>query len=575
MGTIGQDAFTAGSDENLESHTPDVGAGWSVEVATKFQVRGSTDDVDHTASAIEHARKGDDIGDDDMDVTGVCKCANASARIAGVTGRVASGSFNNCYEAYLNGDGSAVDVFLFKNIAGTRTQLGTWNGNLTNNTEYTVKLEIRTAAKKVYVNGTERISSSDDSLTGNNYAGIVMNGSAGGNSQTRVTSFLSESIVQIYALNAEAGSYAVSGSALTPLAHRLLVLDPGSYALSGATAILIGPAAYVLNAQPGSYALSGANASLLARRVVQLNPGVYTLTGASLTTLAYRLLVLAPGAYVLSGTAAILQVPEPEPARADLKFFVTNLIDGSTVILTSNVTNQKPLVNLQHVSKGKVWRGAGTSAIITIDLGSAKAVDALLLTRENFTADATIEWRYSSDNFSSEDVQAGLLTVGAKPRGFDLVFPLLLDAPVSRRYWRLIINDASNPDGYLQIGRLYIGPRTDFTAGLAHPLKFRLVDSSLSERNAAGDPLRYKRAKWRRTSFSLSPFTDAVEAHKTFWDLVMKVGLSTDFFIGLSPQASAAVQRRHTLYGSFAQVDGLAEESRGLFIPRQVVFEES
>lgn len=194
MATVGQDTFTEGSNTNLEDHTPEVGAAWAVEAATKFLIRAADDDVDHLNAAIEHARKGDDIGDDDMDVTGVCKCANASARIAGVTGRVASGSFNNCYEAYLNGDGGAVDVFLFKNVAGTRTQLGTWNGNLTNNTEYPLKLEIRTAAKKVYVDSVERISSSDDSLTGNNYAGIVLNGSAGGNTQTRVTSFLSESV---------------------------------------------------------------------------------------------------------------------------------------------------------------------------------------------------------------------------------------------------------------------------------------------------------------------------------------------------------------------------------------------
>lgn len=267
-----------------------------------------------------------------------------------------------------------------------------------------------------------------------------------------------------------------------------------------------------------------------------------------------------------------------EVAVADFPclFFVHNLIDGSAVSLTSNVSNTKPLTNLQHTSKRKAWQGAGTSATVTIDLGAAQVVDSLLLTHENFSPTATIEWRYSSDNFASENVSAGSLTLGEKPSGFDLVFPLLLETTVTRRYWRLILTDGSNADGYLQVGRLYIGRRTGFTAGIIHPLKFAAVDSSKVSRNAAGDPLRHARAKYRRVSFAVSPFTDAVEAHKDFWDLCMQVGLSTDFFLSLSPQAtSEAVQRRHTLYGAFSQIEGLSEESRGLFIPQQVVFDES
>jgi len=272
-----------------------------------------------------------------------------------------------------------------------------------------------------------------------------------------------------------------------------------------------------------------------------------------------------------------VQLP-PEVAVEDFPFlfFVNNLLDGGgAVTLTSNVTNQKPLANMQHTSKRKVWQGAGTSATVTIDLGAAQVVDSLLLTHENFSPTATIEWRYSSDNFATEDVSAGVLTVGSKPAGFDLVFPLLLFTTVTRRYWRLLLTDGSNPDGFLQIGRLYIGRRTGFTAGIIHPLKFAAVDSSQVSRNTAGDPLRHERAKWRRVSFAVSPFTDAVEAHQTFSDLYMQVGLSSDFFISLSPQASEAVQRRHTMYGSFSQIEGLGEHDRTLFIPLQLVFEES
>lgn len=258
-----------------------------------------------------------------------------------------------------------------------------------------------------------------------------------------------------------------------------------------------------------------------------------------------------------------------------LKFFVTNLIDEAGVSLASNVTNQLPLANLQHASKRKVWRGNGTGATITIDLGAAQNVDSLLLTRENLTSNGTIEWRYSSDNFAGENVQAGILTVGEKPSDYDLVFPLLLDGAISRRYWRLLLSD-SGGDSFRQVGRLFLGLRKEYTAGLLYPWVMSLVDQSQVERSAAGDPLRHRRGRWRKVTWDMAAMTDEDEAHQEFMDFIMDVGLSRDFFISLSPAAEdEEVQRRHTLYGAFTQIDGLVEESVHVYVTKQIVFEES
>lgn len=259
-----------------------------------------------------------------------------------------------------------------------------------------------------------------------------------------------------------------------------------------------------------------------------------------------------------------------------VKFFVNNLLDGAGVSLASDVGDELPLANLQHPSKRKVWRGDDTAVEVSIDLGSAQPVDSLLLTRENLTIAATIEWRYSSDNFAGEDEQAGILTVGEKPSDYDLVFPLLLDAPVSRRYWRLIVSDAGNPEGILTVGRLFLGLRKEYTAGLLYPWVMSLVDQSQVERSAAGDPLRHRRARWRKATFDMAALTDEDEAHHQFMDFVMEVGLSRDFFMSLSPAAEAVeIQRRHTLYGAFSQIDDLVEEHVGIYVTKQIVFEES
>lgn len=83
-----------------------------------------------------------------------------------------------------------VDMKLDKVVATTRTELGSYDANIgSGDVPETVKLEIRTAAKKVYQNGVERISSTDDVLTGNNFAGITSQ-----RGTVRGDNFLSESV---------------------------------------------------------------------------------------------------------------------------------------------------------------------------------------------------------------------------------------------------------------------------------------------------------------------------------------------------------------------------------------------
>lgn len=194
MATVGQDAFTEGANTALSAHTPDVGAGWTLEAA-QFTDLSATDQVQHNRNAIDRARKGDDIGADIMDVSADVAVAGATIRIAGVCARMDTDGFANQYEAYLQFKTSTTqDVFLFKNVAGSRTQLGTAVVTLNQNVQATLKLSIRAGAQEVFVGGVSQIATTeaDATLTGRNYAGIIMNGNNSSNAQ--VDDFLSESV---------------------------------------------------------------------------------------------------------------------------------------------------------------------------------------------------------------------------------------------------------------------------------------------------------------------------------------------------------------------------------------------
>ncbi|NIO41045.1 MAG: hypothetical protein GTO41_13255 [Burkholderiales bacterium] len=194
MATKAQDTFTEASDTELQSHIPNTGTGWTCEGgAGIMQVLGAEDAVQRQDFGRRYAREGTDIGDDNMDVSADCLGnSTTSGRDAGVAARMTTSDFDNAYHAYLDGDGgSAVDVYFYKEVAGSRTLLDSWNGNLSTGVYYTLKLEIRSGAQKVYVDGTERCSATeaDSTLQGNQYAGI-----AAQRTGQRIDNFLSESV---------------------------------------------------------------------------------------------------------------------------------------------------------------------------------------------------------------------------------------------------------------------------------------------------------------------------------------------------------------------------------------------
>lgn len=190
MPTVGQDSFTEASDTALASHTPDVGAGWSVE-ASEFTVLGATDNLQHNANTSRFARKGDDIGASAMDVSIKGAAEGTSARLFGPAGRMTTADFTNAINFSLNGNG---ELEIFQEISGTRTRLAgpTALSGYADGTVYTLKLEIRASSIKGYVDGVERISyTASDPLNTNQYAGIFVNGGTG---TIEMDDFLSESV---------------------------------------------------------------------------------------------------------------------------------------------------------------------------------------------------------------------------------------------------------------------------------------------------------------------------------------------------------------------------------------------
>ena len=120
-----------------------------------------------------------------------------------------------------------------------------------------------------------------------------------------------------------------------------------------------------------------------------------------------------------------------------------------------------------------------TSTVIDIDLGSALACQAIGLFNHNLGASAT--WTISGGSApGSTSAYAGtaraVVQMSTSPDDLEWeesgywegtgdgwvrnTHPVIhvLTAQVSARYWRIQITDTGNADGYVQLGRVYIGP---------------------------------------------------------------------------------------------------------------------
>ena len=101
-------------------------------------------------------------------------------------------------------------------------------------------------------------------------------------------------------LTADAGSYALVGTAATPRPARKLASASGAFALTSPGASL--HYGFTLTADPGAFTLAGTAASLEATRVLIAAAGSYALTGGEAARAA------SSGTFVLTGTAATLRL---------------------------------------------------------------------------------------------------------------------------------------------------------------------------------------------------------------------------------------------------------------------------
>lgn len=177
--SFANDLFTDTSGIDIASHTPTSGGTWTrnTSVTTDLLVISSANRVRHDVLNTQitqyyhSASPATAEYDVEMDIIVVGAIPTQQAGL-GVVGRIDTAA-DTGYRGLHFIDGSGGDAwYLQYTLAGSLTTLGSFAQVLTLNQAYHLLLQIRDAAKKLFVDGVERISSADNTITAAGKSGL-------------------------------------------------------------------------------------------------------------------------------------------------------------------------------------------------------------------------------------------------------------------------------------------------------------------------------------------------------------------------------------------------------------------
>lgn len=154
--------------------------------------------------------------------------------------------------------------------------------------------------------------------------------------------------------------------------------------------------------------------------------------------------------------------------------------------------------------------------------------------------------------------RAGFHGAGGYPVSDDLQFirpieMLLLSSPQDFRFWKVHLFDSTNTDGYLEMGRMFLGPLFRPSRNFSADFSVRpFSDPSRKEESMGQVTHSDEKQKFSQIQLVFEGL-DPSEAQAGFAHMQNVVGLTRDFFISLEPDQSVSNWFHTTFYGRLAQ----------------------
>lgn len=246
---------------------------------------------------------------------------------------------------------------------------------------------------------------------------------------------------------------------------------------------------------------------------------------------------------------------------------LTPLESDDAILSGGDWTIGLPLANLQDMQPTNTARSTdatNVSTVIVIDAGTARAWDCLYLGRTNLSASATIRIRAATSEanltaapgFDSGAISAWPVTGRPTDRGlvwFD-VFKQISPGG-SFRWWQIDIDDDTNADDYVEIGRLVFGPLWQPTYQHAPGVNRTFDPSDVRIKTPYGHTLTDRRLRPRVWSVPFPVMTRA-DAEDMAEEIMRLIGTAGDLVVCLEPEATTRLHRQ-TMLATFSGASGI------------------
>lgn len=232
-----------------------------------------------------------------------------------------------------------------------------------------------------------------------------------------------------------------------------------------------------------------------------------------------------------------------------------------------------PRANLQNRILGKVARStdaAPASTIVNIDLGSAKNTRIVALANHNISLGGKYRLRGGADNtFAATLVDTGWADVWPvvypestlewedenwwdgkyteeQIAGYTTLLNIILAVPIVARYWRLEIDDADNAAGYVQAGRLFIGPAWQPQLNMVYGAGIGWQTGTDAQESLGGAEYFSRRTPYRVARFSLD-WMSVDEGMATAFEMDRSAGIDREVLYVFDPNDTVHALRRQFL----------------------------
>lgn len=256
-----------------------------------------------------------------------------------------------------------------------------------------------------------------------------------------------------------------------------------------------------------------------------------------------------------------------------------NRIDAST-LSGGSWESSLPISNLKNRVLGRVARSTdATLASTIIDIDYTKDVNVRLfgLINHNFSLSAKARIRGASDSgFTSAVVDTGWVDVwrvvfpygtleweddnwfdgrySAEQReGYTATFVSIFTRNYLARYWRIEIDDAGNPDGFVQLGRIFMGPAWQPSVNMIIGASLAWVPNTGVQEAINGAEYFQRHTPHRMAAFELDLLPEA-EMFLHAFEIDKTEGIDQEIMWIHDPGDTVHALRRRFL-GDFAEMD--------------------